>query len=193
MIDNWKLTVHSVFALEKYRNKDVLVVNTSCTGQYPENKVAHYLNAESSMMFSRRLVYPFNPKASFGAVAEEGTLFISEMGRQYQSCDEMRQIIRRKKQQIQEDVENLRLGEPLPAMKGRTVIISSKNPDCWPGIIATSLLCKKKGASKIVVVLEKHDKKAVAKLESKVNEVLVIELPPLLSPFQDLPGISSDN
>ncbi len=65
-------------ALSKYKNKKILVLGIPRGGVEVAYHVARYLNAELSLIVSRKLPYPDNPEAGFGAIAEDGSTFVFE-------------------------------------------------------------------------------------------------------------------
>lgn len=65
-------------ALEKYKDKKVLVLAVPRGGVEVGYQVAQHLNADLSLLISRKLPFPDNPEAGFGAIAEDGSTFIFE-------------------------------------------------------------------------------------------------------------------
>lgn len=63
-------------ALSKYKDKDVLILSIPRGGIEVGYQVAKYLNAEFSLIVTRKLPFPDNPEAGFGAIAEDGSTFI---------------------------------------------------------------------------------------------------------------------
>ncbi len=63
-------------ALEKYKDKNVLVLAIPRGGVEVEYEIAEHLNADFSIIVSRKFPFPDNPEAGFGAVAEDGSTFI---------------------------------------------------------------------------------------------------------------------
>ncbi|MDI6738707.1 MAG: phosphoribosyltransferase family protein [Nanoarchaeota archaeon] len=63
-------------ALEKYRNKNALVLAIPKGGIEVAYETAKYLNAGFSVLIARKLPYPDNPEAGFGAIAEDGRCFV---------------------------------------------------------------------------------------------------------------------
>ncbi|MBA4055508.1 MAG: phosphoribosyltransferase, partial [Marivirga sp.] len=110
-------------ALAKYRNTNSLVVGIPKGGVETAFYVADYLNAEMSVVVTRKLGYPSNPEAAFGAIAEDGSLYISKIAIHDITQEEINQILKDQKKEITRRVNKLRSGEPLPDMNGRTVIL----------------------------------------------------------------------
>ncbi|MDD5506174.1 MAG: phosphoribosyltransferase family protein, partial [Candidatus Omnitrophica bacterium] len=63
-------------ALKGYKDKGVLVLGIPRGGVIVGYEVAKALNADFSIVISRKLPYPGNPEFGFGAIAEDGSMFI---------------------------------------------------------------------------------------------------------------------
>lgn len=165
-------------ALEKYRNRNVLVLGIPRGGVETAFYVARHLNAELSLVVTRKLGYPFNPEAAFGAIAEDGSLFIFDDARQYLSPDAIQRVANRERSEIQRRILALREGKPLPPVKGRTVILVDDGIATGATLFATIELCKKQEAAKIVVAAPVSGDRMEQMLKSKVDEVVILNTPP---------------
>lgn len=183
-------------ALEKYRNMNVLVLGIPRGGVETAYYVAKHLNAEMSIVITRKLGYPFNPEAAFGAVAEDGSLYISEIASQHLSSEEIHEVLEKQKQEIQRRVQKLRRGKPLPQIKDRTVIITDDGIATGATLFASIELCKKKKAAKIVVAAPISGERMDAILQKKVDEVIILEMPPFYSAvsqgYEDFYNLTDD-
>jgi predicted phosphoribosyltransferase len=168
-------------ALEKYRDKDVLVLGIPRGGVETAYYIAKHLNAEMSVVVTRKLGYPFNPEAAFGAVAEDGSLYISDAAEQNLSAEQMKSVLKEQKQEIQRRIQTLRRGKPLPDMKGRIVIITDDGIATGATLFATISLCKKKKAAKIVVAAPIAGERMESILPELVDDVIILEKPPFYS------------
>ncbi len=70
-------------ALESYRDKNVLVLGIPRGGVETAYYVAKHLNAELSVIVSRKLPFPDNPEAGFGAITEDGSVFLIDRFKGY--------------------------------------------------------------------------------------------------------------
>lgn len=165
-------------ALEKYRNTKALVLGIPRGGAETAYYVAKYLNAEMSLVITRKLGYPANPEAAFGAVAEDGSLYISEAASQILSAETMNEVIKEQKKEIQRRIRQLRNGKPLPDLKERTVIIVDDGIATGATLFATIMLCKKRMAEKIVVATPIAGSGMDETLKRKVDDVIILETPP---------------
>ncbi|HLC87016.1 MAG TPA: hypothetical protein VJH65_01935 [Candidatus Nanoarchaeia archaeon] len=88
-------------ALEEYKNKKPkpLVLAIPKGGIEIGYEIAKYLNADFFLLISRKLPYPHDPEAGFGAIAEDGSTFIFDFAFEELSKKEIERI---KKEQIKE-------------------------------------------------------------------------------------------
>ena len=140
-------------ALEKYRDKKVLVLGIPRGGVEVAYHVAKFLHADLSILVARKLPYPDNPEAGFGALAEDGSAVLSEDARFALSDDEVRRIVREQEEEIQRRIRVLRKGKPLPEIAGRTVILIDDGLAMGSTMKAAIALCRKRKAGKIVVAV----------------------------------------
>ncbi len=164
-------------ALEKYRNTGALVVGIPRGGVETAYYVARYLNADMTVVVTRKLGYPFNPEAAFGAVAEDGSVYMSPIAGHNITQEEIDKILEKQKKEIRRRVNKLRKGEPLPDMNGRTVIIADDGIATGATLFATIMLCKKLNASKIIVAAPIAGERMEKTLLEQVDEVVILEKP----------------
>lgn len=168
-------------ALEKYRNANVLVLGIPRGGAETAYYVAKHLNAELSLVVTRKLGYPFNPEAAFGAVAEDGSIYISEAAKHSVTEEQMNEVLLRQEQEIQRRIQKLRHGKPLPELRGKTVIIADDGIATGATLFAAIQLCKNKKAGKIIVAAPIAGERMETLLGKMVDEVVILEMPPFYS------------
>jgi predicted phosphoribosyltransferase len=166
-------------ALEQYRDKNVLVLGIPRGGVETAYYVAKHLNAELSLVITRKLGFPLNPEAAFGALAEDGSVYISDLARQTLTTEEMNEVIEQQKLEIRRRIEKLRHNKPLPELKDRIVIITDDGIATGATLFATIELCKKMKPRKIVVAAPISGKRMEGLLLKKVDDVVILEKPPL--------------
>src|SRR5688572_9947800 len=94
-------------ALEKYCNMNVLVLGIPRSGVETAYYVAKHLNAELSVVITRKLGYPTNPETAFGAVAEDGSVYISDTAKFDLSKEEINEALRQQKEEIKRRIKKL--------------------------------------------------------------------------------------
>ncbi len=165
-------------ALEKYRNSKALVLGIPRGGVETAYYVAKYLDLELSIVITRKLGYPKNPEAAFGALAEDGSLYISPTARQVLSEEMMGEVIEEQRKEIQRRKKIMRDNKPLPDLQDRVVIIVDDGIATGATVFATVILCKKMMARKIVVAAPIAGPEMEEILTGKVDEVILLESPP---------------
>ena len=110
-------------ALEEYKNKNVVVLGIPRGGAVTAYYVAMHLNAEFSLLISRKLGHPYNPEYAVGAIAEDGTIHLNPYAMEEVGKEDIDQVVAEQKKEIERRIKVLRKGEPLPVLKNRIVII----------------------------------------------------------------------
>lgn len=164
-------------ALEEYRDKNAVVLGIPRGGAETAFYVAIHLNAELSMLVSRKLGHPDNPEYAFGAIAEDGSIYLSPHARQEVSDETINAVVEEQKKEIERRIKVLRKGKPLPELKNRTVILVDDGIATGATIFAAIELCKKRNAGKIVVAAPVSGADMEEKLAKKVDEVIILEKP----------------
>ena len=168
-------------ALEKYRGRNTLVLGIPRGGVETAYYVARHLDAELSLVVARKLGYPSNPEAAFGAVAEDGSIYLSPSATSELSREQIDDVLREQKEEIQRRIKKLRYGRPLPPLNGKTVIIVDDGIATGATLLATVALCRNKKAGKIVVGAPISGKRMASMLPRMVDEVVILEIPPFYS------------
>ncbi|WP_292464117.1 phosphoribosyltransferase [Methanolobus sp.] len=163
--------------LEKYRDENVLVLAIPRGGVEVGCIVAEHLYASFSLLVTRKLPFPDNPEAGFGAIAEDGSVFISRNASAWLPQDEMDRIIIDQSKEISRRIQVLRGGRSLPELSGRTVILIDDGLAMGSTMRASLLLCRKRGAGKIVVAVPVAGREVAEDISRMVDELVVLETP----------------
>ncbi|MDH4091144.1 MAG: phosphoribosyltransferase family protein [Cyclobacteriaceae bacterium] len=163
-------------ALAAYRDKGALVLGIPRGGAAIAYYVARYLNADLALIITRKLGHPSNPEAAFGAVAEDGSVYLSDYAENV-SEEEISDILEREKKEIERRISKLRKGKPLPNISGRTVILADDGIATGATLFSAIALCKKKKAGKIVVAAPISGQRMVYELGKMVDDVIILETP----------------
>lgn len=165
-------------ALEKYRNKNVLVLGIPRGGAETAYYVARHLDAALSLVVTRKLGFPSNPEAAFGAIAEDGSMYLTEEATNDLTVEEIKEVLSHQRQEIQQRIQKLRRGKPLPDMTGRTVLIVDDGIATGATLMATIRLCRNRKAGKIVVAAPISGRDMASTLRRMVDDVVILETPP---------------
>ena len=164
-------------ALEKYKEKKVIVLAIPKGGVEVGHQVAKYLKADFSLIVTRKLPFPDNPESGFGAIAEDGSVFIYEQFAFFYPEQIVRRIIGEQKKEIKRRIDILRKGRPLPEIKGKTVILIDDGIAMGSTMKASIKLCQNRGAKKIVVASPVAGREVAGDIGRMVDEVIILEKP----------------
>lgn len=164
-------------ALEKYQHQNVLVLGIPRGGVETAYYVARDLHAEFSFIVSRKLGYPHNAEAAFGALAEDDSYFIFKEAERELTPEVIQSVVHNVRQEIKRRVDVLRGGKNLPKIKGRTVILVDDGIATGATLFAAINLCKNKKASKIIVAAPIAGANIKDKLKTMVDEAVVLLTP----------------
>jgi putative phosphoribosyl transferase len=165
------------WALEKYRDNRPVVLAIPKGGVEVGYRVAKYLNADFSIIVSRKLPFPDNPEAGFGAIAEDDSTFILDYAARSLSHQIIERIEKEQTLEIKRRIEILRKGKSLPEVANRTVILVDDGIAMGSTMRVSIMMCKNKKAGKIVAALPVASPSNVAELEKIVDDVVVLEQP----------------
>lgn len=164
-------------ALEDYKNHDVMVLAIPCGGVQVGHEVALYLRCDMDIIVTRKLPFPHNPEAGFGAIAEDDSLFVIPYAVGNMPKETIDKIIYQQKQEVKRRIAVLRGGRDLPELKNRTVILVDDGIAMGSTMRASIMLCKKADAAKIVVAVPIAGKETAREIEKLVDDVTILETP----------------
>lgn len=134
-----------------YQASNPLVAGVPRGGVEVAFYVAQRLQAELEVIVSKKLPYPGNPEYGFGAVAEDGTVYVDKdraKGLDRRSIDD---IVTRQLAEIKRRVKAYRNGQPLRQMAGRTVMLIDDGIATGATLVPLVALCRKRQAAKVVI------------------------------------------
>jgi putative phosphoribosyl transferase len=135
---------------KEYQDKNVLVLGIPRGGVEIAYHVARLLHGEMNVVISKKLSYPGHEEFGFGAISEEGHIFVPER-KQLLTPDMIDRIIEKQEIEIRRRVDLYRSGRPLPSLEKRTVILVDDGIATGVTLVPAIRLCRKKGAAKIIV------------------------------------------
>lgn len=168
-------------SLEKYKGKDAIILAIPRGGVEVGFEAAKYLNLDFSILISRKLPFPDNPEAGFGAAAEDGSIFVFEHAKRWLTAEDIERIIDEQKKEIKRRVAVLRKNETVPGIKGRTVILVDDGIAMGSTMRAAIMFCKNRSAGRIVVAVPVSAQQAEDEFRALADEVVILEKPPFFS------------
>jgi putative phosphoribosyl transferase len=164
-------------ALEDYKGQGVLVLAIPRGGVEVGYHVAKHLQADFSFLIARKLPYPDNPGAGFGALAEDGSAVIIKEATPWVPEEKIKEIVREQSEEIKRRVQVLRKDKPLPPISGRTVILVDDGLAMGSTMRAAIELCRKRNAQKIVVAVPVGGGRVADEVNELADEVIILEVP----------------
>ncbi len=165
--------------LEKYRDRDVLVLAIPRGGVEVGVRVADRLHAEFSIIITRKLPFPDNPEAGFGAIAEDGSTYMIEGAQRWVPEEVIAAVKKEQTREVERRRQTLRGGRGLPAISDRTVILVDDGIAMGSTMGASILCCRNLGAAWIVAAAPVAGPETASRLEDEADEVVVVEMPKL--------------
>jgi predicted phosphoribosyltransferase len=129
------------------------------------------------MVITRKLPLPHNPEAGFGAVAEDGSLYLHPRAADAMPAETVEAVIEAQKEEVTRRIEVLRGGEPLPPIAGRPVILVDDGIAMGSTMRATIELCKNREAETIVVAVPVASDRITREIAARVDRCVVLETP----------------
>lgn len=164
-------------ALEKYRAENPIILAIPRGGVEVGLQVAKKLNADFSLIITRKLPFPDNPEAGFGAIAENGSTFILDNAHYWLAGEAIERIKEQQITEIERRIKILRGGNPLPKIEDRTVILIDDGIAMGSTMRAAIELCKNRKSGKIVVAVPVAGKEGAEEIRKKVDELIVLKIP----------------
>ena len=165
-------------ALEKYKDRDTMILAIPRGGVEVAYEVAKYLNADLDLLISRKLPFPDNPEAGFGAIAEDGSTFLFDDAYKWLTKDQIRIIKSEQIEEIKRRIEVLRNGFTLPDISNRIVILVDDGLAMGSTMRAAIALCKNNKVKKIIVAVPVSGDRVIREINNLVDEIVVLEVPP---------------
>jgi predicted phosphoribosyltransferase len=137
--------------LEQFKDKNALVLGIPKGGVEVGFYIAKHLNAQLSVAITKKLPYPDQEELSFGALGEDGSIYVAERIGNEIGRSQIERIIEKQKLEIEKKIKMYRRGNPIPDMKERIVIIVDDGMATAPFFVPAIEMCKRRGAHQVIV------------------------------------------
>ncbi|MBD3427104.1 MAG: phosphoribosyltransferase [Candidatus Omnitrophica bacterium] len=164
-------------ALEKYSATEALVLAIPRGGVEVGYEVAKRLDLEFSVLVTRKLPFPDQPEAGFGAVAEDGSVYVYEEALKWLDADTVEEVTQYQRKEVNRRVELFRGGLPLPRISSRHVILVDDGIAMGSTVNASIMLLKNKKAGWITVAAPVTGPETAKRMERIADEVVVLDKP----------------
>lgn len=168
-------------ALEVYKGRDAIVLAIPRGGVEVGYYVAEHLEIPLSIVVVRKLPFPENPEAGFGAIAEDGSVYFIDRHSIDLSSETIQRIIREQQQELEKRIEILREGQPLVTITGKTVILVDDGIAMGSTMRAAIMLCRNKKAKEIIVASPVSGPDTALEFAKVIDEVVILEKPAYFS------------
>jgi len=162
-------------ALGKYRSSRPLVLGIPRGGVEVGYYVAEHLQCNFDTLIVRKLGYPTQPEAAFGALAEDGSLYLDPWSNRFISKELIEKVQKKEKEEIKRRIATYRHGRKLPPLKDRVVILVDDGIASGATIFAAIEMCVKQQPQTLVVAAPVSGVNRLAKLETHTDEVVILE------------------
>jgi putative phosphoribosyl transferase len=162
-------------ALHQYQHQNVLVLGIPNAGIEMAYYLAQDLRGEMSFVITRELNYPTNPNSCFGAIAEDGSEYVSTAARKHLSMEEIEDMVEVERHAIQRRIKALRGDTEFPSIYRKTVIITDDGSASMATIVTAVDLCRNHFADKVIVALPVGNEREGQILMEKADEVIILE------------------
>jgi predicted phosphoribosyltransferase len=163
--------------LQKYKDKNPLILAIPRGGAEIGFELAQSLNAEFSLIITRKLPFPEYPESGFGAIAEDGSIFIFDKFCVVLDKSNIEAIINEQKQEINRRKLVLRKNKPLPEIRDRIVILTDDGIAMGSTMRAAIEMVKKKNPKKIIVAVPVASPRVAEEIKSLVDETVILTTP----------------
>ncbi len=160
-----------------YESENPIVLAIPRGGVEVGIEVAKRLNCDFELLIVRKLPFPDNPESGFGAIAEDGSSVVFDRFAQTVPETERQQIYEAQQQEIQSRIRTLRKGRPLPAIKGRTVILIDDGIAMGSTMQASVAMCRNQKAQNIIVAAPVSSPRTKSEFQSLADDAVILTTP----------------
>ncbi|KKG17514.1 phosphoribosyltransferase [Methanosarcina sp. 2.H.T.1A.6] len=164
-------------ALERYRPENPLILAIPRGGVEVGLQVSRKLGADFSLIIVRKLPFPDNPEAGFGAIAENGSTFIIKNAGYWFARETIEKIKQEQIAEVERRVNAFRGGNPLPKLSRRTIILVDDGIAMGSTMRVAIKLCRARKAGKIVVAVPVAGREAADAIAKEADELVVLDIP----------------
>ncbi|WP_051929122.1 phosphoribosyltransferase [Thermopetrobacter sp. TC1] len=138
--------------------------------------LARRLNVPFDLIFIRKLHFPDNPEAGFGAVTEHGALMINEALAARLSRQTLERVIALEREALAERIQTLRRHVPPLSLTGRTAIIADDGLASGFTMLAAIEEARRRGAERVIVAVPTASEQAARRVAAAADAVVVPNL-----------------
>jgi len=151
--------------------EDVILLTIPMGGVPVARKIRHALNCPMDLIIVRKIQIPGNTEAGFGAMTQEGDVFLNEplMATLNLGPEQVEHQSAKVRGELAERNERLRGSRPFPDLKGKTVILVDDGLASGFTMKASIFMARKRDAAKIVVAVPTAPRRSLETLDNAVD------------------------
>jgi putative phosphoribosyl transferase len=166
--------------LRTFRGQDAVVLGVPRNGLPVAYAVAQSLGAPLDFLAVRKLVLPFHPDITFGAVAEDGVRVVNEsvVEQTGVSAAEIAHMVGAETADLERQVAMYRPGHARIPLDGRVAVIVDSDLACGATAAAACRVARGRGATRIVIAAPVGSAPVVDALREEADDVVCPQTPP---------------
>lgn len=165
------------YSLEHLRTEHPFVLGIARGGVEVGYYVAMILDCQFNVLIVRKLGYPTRPEAAFGALAEDGSLYMAPGAKRMISRNQIEAVIKQEADEIERRVQTYRKGHHLQSLAGRTVILVDDGIATGATLFAAIEMCRNHQVRKLIVAAPVSSSDTEDQLQTMADEVVILETP----------------
>jgi len=164
--------------LKKYSKKNVIVLAIPAGGVPVGKIIAEKLEAKFDLMIVRKIQFPDNPEAGFGAMSFDGEIILNEglIRRSFLTREEIERQIKKMKKEIERRVELFRGSKKFPKLEGKIVILVDDGLATGYTMLVAIKCVKKYKPKKLIVAIPTGNSNAISLIADEVDEIYCLNV-----------------
>ncbi len=162
--------------LKMYSFENPIVMSIPRGGVEVGYHIATKMDSDFSIIIVKRMTYREKPDSVFGALAEDGSLYLNSRATEPITKNEIENGIKKAKKEIDRRIKLYRFCRYTPIINSRSVIIVDEGIASGSTVMAAVDFCRKKKANKIIVAAPVASPQIHKTLKEKVDDVVILNL-----------------
>jgi putative phosphoribosyl transferase len=166
--------------LREYASNEILILGIPRGGTIVGRALKDELGGELGIVITKKIGFPGNPEYGIGAVADDGTVVLTEAGKKSSQVTEeyLTAETERQKEEISRRMQSYDYELP-ESLQGKTVIVVDDGIATGMTVMAALRSLKKKNPKKLILAVPVAPSDTIAKLQSEADEIVTLSLPKL--------------
>jgi putative phosphoribosyl transferase len=164
--------------LYEYKGKELSVLSVPAGGVPVGYEIAKALRVPLDLIIVRKIQFPDNPEAGFGAVGPDGEVIFNELllSRSGLTEEEIDNQVERTKKVVMARNQLFREGRPFPDLNDKIVIIVDDGLASGYTMYEAVRFIKRRGAKKVIVAVPTAPERTIHMLLPEVDELYCLNI-----------------